>query len=155
MAVQVSSLEPGFVSFGEWGEFPMKTGLHYLVNEVMGSKGFISSGREGLKAVFHSRKVGVRNDSGKSMGFEAHHKKEQQFSSDRVRVMIVCEFCMGDDFRPRGGVCTTEDMEICFNLLVNVFSFSIGSRVVGCGEGKIISKGYSSSLVNVEVNWRL
>ena len=54
--------------------------------------------------------------------------------------MIVCELCVGDHLGPQGGVCTTEDAEICFNLLVNTFSFSVRLGMVGCGEGEVISK---------------
>ena len=34
-------------------------------------------------------------------------------------------------------------MEICFNLLVDVFHFSVGLGVISSGEGKIVSKGFS------------
>ena len=76
MVFQVPGLKPDFVFLGKQGKFPMEAGLHNLSCNVMGSEGFISSSGEGLKVVFYSRKVGVGDDSGKGMGFEAHHEKE-------------------------------------------------------------------------------
>ena len=32
------------------------------------------------------------------MGFISHHEVKQRLIGDRVGVVIVCEFCMGDRF---------------------------------------------------------
>ena len=53
--------------------------------------------------------------------------------------MVVCEFCMGNFISPGGGVRSTEDSQIGFNFLVDLFGFSIRLRMVGSREGKIIS----------------
>ena len=50
----------------------------------------------------------------------------------------MCEFCMGNFVSPGGGVRSTEDPQIGFDLLVDMFNFSIGLRMVGGGEGKLI-----------------
>ena len=39
-------------------------------------------------------------DSRKSMGFEAHHEIKWGLSSDGMRMVIMCEFSMGDGIRP-------------------------------------------------------
>ena len=54
---------------------------------------------------------------------------------DGVRAVIVGKFCRRDLVGPRAGVTSTEDLEVCFNLLVDMFCFSIRLRVVGGGEG--------------------
>ena len=36
-----------------------------------------------------------------------------------------------------------KDVEVYFNLLVDLFSFSVGLGVVGGGEGEVISEGFS------------
>ena len=54
---------------------------------------------------------------------------------DRVRVVIVSEFGMGDVIGPRSGVIPTEDPKVSFDLLVYPFGFSIGLGVVGGGKG--------------------
>ena len=40
-------------------------------------------------------------------------------------------------------ISTTKDVEICFNLLVDTFCFSIRLRVIGSEEGEVVSKGFS------------
>ena len=100
MAFQISGFKPDFVFLGKWGKFPMEAGLHDLVSKVMGGKGFILSRSKGLKVIFHSGKVGVRDDGGKGMRFEAHHEKEQRLASDQVGAVVVHEFCVEDHLRP-------------------------------------------------------
>ena len=48
------------------------------------------------------------------------------------------EFHMGDFVSPGSRVRSAEAPQIDFNFLVDLFCFSIGLRVVGSGEGKII-----------------
>ena len=45
----------------------------------------------------------------------------------------MCEFSVGDRIRPRCGIIFTVDSEINFNFLVDMFSFSIGLRVISNG----------------------
>ena len=41
------------------------------------------------------------------MGFVSHHKIEQRLISDRMRVVVMCEFGMGNRFRPGCGIIAT------------------------------------------------
>jgi len=77
------------------------------------------------------------------MGFVSHHEVEGRLAGDRVGSVIVGKFGMGNLFGPRGRVCATEDVEVSFHFLVNVFSFSIGLRVVGSGKGEIVVENSS------------
>ena len=52
--------------------------------------------------------------------------------------MVVGELCMGDLISPRTGVGPTENSKVCVNLLVDMFSFSIGLRVISSGEGEVV-----------------
>ena len=69
------------------------------------------------------------------MGFVSHHKVKQGLISDRVRVVIMDKFGVGDVVCPRSGVIPTEDPKVRFDFLVYLFSFSIRLGVVGGGEG--------------------
>ena len=60
---------------------------------------------------------------------------------DKVEVVVVCEFHMGNFVSPGGRVRSTKDPQIGFYFLVDSFHFSIRLRVVGGGEGKIIVEG--------------
>ena len=57
-------------------------------------------------------------------------------------MVVVCEFHMGDFVSPEGGVRSTEDSQIGFDFLIDLFSFSIRLRVVGSGEEEIIVKEF-------------
>ena len=59
------------------------------------------------------------------MGFISHHEIEQRLVGNRLRVVIVSKFCMGDVVSPRSGVIAAEDLEVCFDFLVYPFSFSV------------------------------
>ena len=69
------------------------------------------------------------------MGFISHHEIGQRLVGDGMRVVIVCEFSVGDRFRPRCGIIVAEDLEIGLDFLVYSFCFTISLRVVGSGEG--------------------
>ena len=72
------------------------------------------------------------------MGFISHHEIEWRLIGDGVRVVIVCEFSMGDGFRPGCVIIATEDSEVGFDFLVYSFGFTVGLRVVGSGKGKVV-----------------
>ena len=60
--------------------------------------------------VFDCRKGSFRDDGGKGVGFITHHEEERGLVSDRVRVVIMCEFSKGDVLSPGSWVCSTEDL---------------------------------------------
>ena len=72
------------------------------------------------------------------MGFISHHEIEQRLVRYRVWAVIVREFSMGDIFGPGFRVVSTEDLKICFDFLVYLFSFSIRLWIVSCGEGEVV-----------------
>ena len=76
------------------------------------------------------------------MGFISHHEVERQLVGDRVRVVVVCEFCMGNFVSPGSRVRSTEDPQIGFNFLVDLFCFSLRLRIVGSREEKVIIKEF-------------
>ena len=59
------------------------------------------------------------------MGFVTHHEVKQGLIGDRVGVVIVSEFSMGDIISPGSGVAPTEHLKVGFNFLVYLFSFSV------------------------------
>ena len=87
---------------------------------------------------FYSRNRSFGYDCGKGTGFIPHHEVEWQLVGDRVGVVVIYEFCMGNFVSPGSGVRFTEDPQIDFNFLVDSFHFSIRLRVVGSGERKVI-----------------
>ena len=62
----------------------------------MSSEGFVAGGREGSETGFYGGDRGVGDHRRKGTGFISHHEIEWRLISDRVRVMVVGEFCMGD-----------------------------------------------------------
>ena len=80
------------------------------------------------------------------MGFISHHEVEWRLVGDKVKVVVVHEFHMGNFISPGHGVRSTKDPQIGFNFLVDLFSFSIGLRVVDSGEGKVIVEEFSELL---------
>ena len=67
-------------------------------------------------------------------GFITHHEVEWRLIGDRVRVVIMSKFSMGDVVSPRSGIAPTEDPKICFYFLVYLFGFTIRLGVVGGGK---------------------
>ena len=63
-----------------------------------------------------NRRIG--DDRGRGMGFVTHHEVKGRLAGNRVGVVIVGEFGMGDLLRPGRGVGATEDVEICRFLLL-------------------------------------
>ena len=53
------------------------------------------------------------------------------------------KFSVGNGVGPSGGLVSTENAEVCFNFLVDAFSFSISLWMVGGGEGEVILKDSS------------
>ena len=72
------------------------------------------------------------------MGFISHHEIEWQLVDDRVGVVVVSEFHMGNFVSPGGRIRFIEDSQIDFYFLVDLFGFSIRLRVVGGGEREIV-----------------
>ena len=72
------------------------------------------------------------------MGFISHHEIERGLIRDRMRAVIVGEFCMGDFVSPGTRVGSAEDLKVRFNLLVDMFCFTVGLGVIGGGEGEVI-----------------
>ena len=52
--------------------------------------------------------------------------------------MIVGEFCVGDRFGPGCGIVAAEDAKVGLDFLIDSFSFAVGLRVVGGGEGEVV-----------------
>ena len=72
------------------------------------------------------------------MRFISHHEVEWRLICDGVRAVVMGELHMGDLVGPGIQVRATEDLEICFNLLVDLFSFTVRLRVVGSGKGEVV-----------------
>ena len=53
------------------------------------------------------------------------------------------KLCVRDFVCPGTWVRSTEDLKVCFDLLVGMFCFAIGLRVVGSGQGEVIVKEFS------------
>ena len=58
-AFEIPGFKPDFVSFGERGESLVVTRGHDLAGELVGGKGFVSSGDEGFKAGLYCGNGGV------------------------------------------------------------------------------------------------
>ena len=52
--------------------------------------------------------------------------------------MIVGKFGMRDFVCPGTRVGSAEDLEVCFDFLVNMFCFTVRLGVVGGGQGEVI-----------------
>ena len=61
-------------------------------------------------------------------------------------MVIVGEFRVGDLVGPGTGIEPTENLKVCFNLLVDTFCFTVGLWVIGGGEGQVIVKEFSELL---------
>ena len=77
------------------------------------------------------------------MRFISYHEIEQRFIGDGVRAVIVDEFSMGDFISSRTWVASTEDLKVCFNLLVNTFHFTIRLGVVDSREGDVVVEEFA------------
>ena len=56
------------------------------------------------------------------------------------------KFCMRDFVYPGAKVRPTEDLEVCFNFLIDMFCFTIRLRVVCSREGEVIVEEFSKFL---------
>ena len=130
--------EPDFVSEFEWGEGATSMGSHDLAGQFMCGQSFVASSGEGFWAGFYGWGRYVKDYRRKDMGFISHHEIEWGLVSDRVRVVIVSKFGMGDVISPGSRVVSTEDLKVCFNFLVYPFSSSVRLGMIGCGEGKVV-----------------
>ena len=88
---------------------------------------------------FYCGNGSIGNNRGEGTRFISHHEIEQRLVGDRMRVVIVSEFCMGDQFGPRCGIIATEDTKVGLDFLVDLFRFAVGLRVIGGGEGEVIA----------------
>ena len=80
------------------------------------------------------------------MRFISHHKIEWGLVCDGMRAVVVGKLHMGDLISPGTWVGSTEDLEVCFNLLVDTFCFTIRLWMVGSGEGEVIVQEFSKLL---------
>ena len=48
------------------------------------------------------------------------------------------EFCMGDFVCPGTRIGLAKDLKVCFNLLVDMFHFTVGLKVVCSREGEVV-----------------
>ena len=80
------------------------------------------------------------------MRFVSHHEIEQRLTCDRMRVVVVGKFHIGDLISPGTRVGPAEDPKIHFNLLVNVFHFTVGLWIVGSGKGEVIVEEFAKLL---------
>ena len=102
--------------------------------EFMSGEGFVACGREGFQSGFYCGNRSIGNDQGKGTGFISHHEIERRLICDGMGAVIVGEFCMGNQFRPRCGIIAAEDTKIGLDFLVDSFHLSVGLRVIGGGE---------------------
>ena len=58
----------------------------------------------------------------------------------------MSEFGVSYRIHPQSGVVSTEDPRVCFNFLVDLFSFPIRLGVIGFREGEIVVKKFSKFL---------
>ena len=66
------------------------------MGKFMCGKGFMLCGDEGLKTGSYCRNGRVRDYGGKGIGFISHHEVEQRLICDKIRAVIMSEFCMRD-----------------------------------------------------------
>ena len=92
----------------------------------------------GFLGRFLQRNSCVRDYRWKGTGFVIHYEVKWGLVGDRMRVVIVSEFGVGNVVGPRSGIVSTKDLKVHFNFLVHPFSFSVRLRVVGSRERKII-----------------
>ena len=104
----------------------------------MSGEGFVTGGGEGFKTGFYCGNGGIRDHRGKGMGFISHHEIERELVRDRMRAVIMSEFCVGDRFGPRCGVIAAKDTEVGFNFLIDSFRFAIGLWVIGSGKREVV-----------------
>ena len=71
-----------------------------------------------------------------------------------MSIVIVGEFSMGDVISPRSRVVSTEDLKVCFDFLVYLFSFSVRLRMIGGGKEQIVFQEFSKFLGKGEGNLR-
>ena len=65
----------------------------------------------------------------------------------------MIKLCSGKEVCPFPKVVGTEDVEICFDLLIGSFCLSICLRVICGGEFDIIVKGWANFLVKADANF--
>ena len=53
---------------------------------------------------------------------------------------------MRDFVHPGTRVGPAEDLQVCFNLLVDIFPFTIGLRMIGSGEGEVVVQEFPQFL---------
>ena len=77
---------------------------------------------------------------GIAWGFISKHEVEWGFPGRKMRAVIVYKFGHRDVIYPCFMVRATKEVEIGFNFLIELFSFSISLRVIGSGKGNFISR---------------
>ena len=61
-------------------------------------------------------------------------------------MVVVGKLHMGDFIGPGTRVAATEDLKVCFNFLIDSFSFAIRLRMVGSGKGEIVVEEFAKLL---------
>ena len=77
------------------------------------------------------------------MRFISHHEVKWGLVGDGVGVVIVSKFCVRDFVGLGTQVISTEDPNVCFNLLIDMFYFSVGLGVIGSREQEIVVKKFA------------
>ena len=109
-----------------------------MLCKLMSGEGFVAGGGKGFEAGFYGGDRGVGNYRGKGMGFVSHHEIERGLIGHGVRVVIVGEFCVGDQFGPRCGIIATKDAKVGLDFLVDSFCFTVRLWVIGGREGEVV-----------------
>ena len=68
---------------------------------------------------------GVGDYQRKGTGFVIHHEVKRRLVGDRMGVVVMHEFGVGDVFGPRSRVVPTEDLKVRFDFLVYPFGLSV------------------------------
>ena len=130
-------LKPDLISDFPGVEVADSSRSHEFSGGVMGCKsfllGFVKFGQSFLKG----REEGL-SQSGVIAGFIAVKQGKWGCLSGAMRGGVVMEFCQGKELYPFSWVVGAKDAEISFELLIGLFSLSIGLRMVGSGEANII-----------------
>ena len=66
------------------------------MRKFMSGEGFVVGSGEGFKAGFYCWDGSIGDHRGKGTGFISHHEIERELIGDRVRAVVVGEFCVGD-----------------------------------------------------------
>ena len=72
------------------------------------------------------------------MGFIPEHEIEWGCLGRVMGGGVVLELSSREEVEPTFGVVGTEDVKVCFYLLISMLHLSVSLRVIGCGELNVI-----------------